>query len=348
MAKLDRRFRAWLKQIGVKWGVPADFVAGGIGSTEIKNRFSIYPSVQRLLETKPVPWNSVFSLLRSCWALGGRFDAIRLNKFIEWGDKSIAAVVELLRSASDPSAKSIDRFIESAVKLGYVNSNRGTADRPGAALLASVLLTCANPTRFVDYRRSRWKHFANALGYPLPQSSASERNWILWAGEFARQVTQTKTYEALWGDEPRLWTLAGVCWDARDPQPPVPVVPDPPDPAEEGAYAEGEAKRRLHLIRERSALVVRRAKDLREKTDPWLHCESCGLSYRDVYGDRGSGFIEAHHRIPLAQLRSGIPTRVEDLVLLCANCHRMIHRNPTLTIEELRKLVRGNGQESIG
>ena len=123
----------------------------------------------------------------------------------------------------------------------------------------------------------------------------------------------------------------------------------PSGPSEmEASTPQSAEKRRLHLIRERSAVVVRRAKDLRQKTDPLLRCESCGLSYREVYGERGAGFIEAHHKVPLAELRPGTPTRVQDLVLLCANCHRMIHRDPTLTFGALRKLVRGSENEGTG
>jgi hypothetical protein len=336
MGNLNQQFRAWLQTISKKWNIPVELVAGHIGRKEIENRFNIYPLVERHLKNEQIQWNLIFALLKKCWALGGRFDAIRFNRFIEHGDKSIAAVVTLLSGASNTSPKLVDKFIDSAIKLGYLNPSRGTADRPGAALLASVLLTCKNPSRFVDYRRSRWKHFAKVLNYPLPASSASEGAWIVWAGDFASKVAQTITYEELWGAAPQLWTLAGICWDARNPNPPI---PDPPDPAEERAYIEGDAKRRLHLIRERSASVVRRAKELRKTTDPGLHCESCGFSYRDHYGQRGDGFIEAHHKTPLPLLRPGTTTRVEDLALLCANCHRMIHQDPTLTIEELRKFL---------
>jgi putative restriction endonuclease len=36
-------------------------------------------------------------------------------------------------------------------------------------------------------------------------------------------------------------------------------------------------------------------------------------------------------------LKDGDTTRLEDLALLCANCHRMIHRaSPWLSVEELR------------
>ena len=36
-----------------------------------------------------------------------------------------------------------------------------------------------------------------------------------------------------------------------------------------------------------------------------------------------------------------VKTRLDDLILICANCHRMIHRhNPWLTPDHLRALVR--------
>jgi len=71
-------------------------------------------------------------------------------------------------------------------------------------------------------------------------------------------------------------------------------------------------------------------------------CEGCGLSFGYIYGDRGVGFIEAHHKIPLANLREGQSVSMDpekDFSVLCSNCHRMIHRgNTLLTVEELAAL----------
>ena len=51
-------------------------------------------------------------------------------------------------------------------------------------------------------------------------------------------------------------------------------------------------------------------------------------------------FIEAHHTIPVSDLQKGSKSSVDDLAMLCANCHRMIHRGEkTLTIEELSLLI---------
>jgi HNH endonuclease len=32
---------------------------------------------------------------------------------------------------------------------------------------------------------------------------------------------------------------------------------------------------------------------------------------------------EAHHIVPLSQLRESVKTRLEDLATVCANCHRL-------------------------
>ena len=38
----------------------------------------------------------------------------------------------------------------------------------------------------------------------------------------------------------------------------------------------------------------------------------------------GKGFAECHHVVPLADLGRQKRTRLEDLAIVCANCHRMI------------------------
>jgi 5-methylcytosine-specific restriction protein A len=71
-----------------------------------------------------------------------------------------------------------------------------------------------------------------------------------------------------------------------------------------------------------------------------LTCEACGFDFFKRYGERGGGYIECHHRIPLSE--SGpTQTRLKDLALVCSNCHRMIHRrtNDWLSLEELKALL---------
>jgi len=34
--------------------------------------------------------------------------------------------------------------------------------------------------------------------------------------------------------------------------------------------------------------------------------------------------FKAHHKIPLAQLSENTETKLEDLITVCANCHRVL------------------------
>lgn len=109
------------------------------------------------------------------------------------------------------------------------------------------------------------------------------------------------------------------------------------DPSE---FPEGRVVERLHRFRERSSRVVTKAKQLRMEQEGRLECDCCGFDFSVTYGARGHGFIEAHHTIPVSELEPDTPTRVEDLALVCANCHRMLHRTrPWLTMAELEALL---------
>lgn len=110
------------------------------------------------------------------------------------------------------------------------------------------------------------------------------------------------------------------------------------DDAEEAE--EGRTLSRLHTYRERNKAVVARCKDAALKATNKLACAACGFDYLAIYGERGRGFIECHHTKPLHTLRPGDKTRIADLVLVCANCHRMIHaKRAWLSLEELRQIV---------
>ncbi len=94
---------------------------------------------------------------------------------------------------------------------------------------------------------------------------------------------------------------------------------------------EGRAVLRTHLRRERSRkLIVEFKNSLSE-----ARCEACGINFSEVYGDYGKDYIEAHHTVPVAQLEPGEKTSIKDLAALCANCHRVIHRNGGMPVSEL-------------
>ena len=71
-------------------------------------------------------------------------------------------------------------------------------------------------------------------------------------------------------------------------------------------------------------------------------CSVCGFDFETVYGKLGIGYTEIHHRKPLHSLEEEMEVNPEaDLVPVCSNCHRMLHRrrDRIITIEELRNIV---------
>jgi len=107
---------------------------------------------------------------------------------------------------------------------------------------------------------------------------------------------------------------------------------------DESAFPEGKEKFRQHRHLERDSKIVRRAKAQRLSKTGKLECEVCQLDFARRYGERGRGFIEAHHKVPVSQLDGKKRTKIEDLALVCSNCHRMLHRGqPLLSVDQLRE-----------
>lgn len=104
-----------------------------------------------------------------------------------------------------------------------------------------------------------------------------------------------------------------------------------------------EGKRILttHYSYERDPKIVNdfKKKCIAEQRE--LRCEVCNFSFEETYGDRGHGFIEVHHLKPVSQMKPGEKTSLNDLALICSNCHKMIHRKmPYLTINELKQIMK--------
>jgi 5-methylcytosine-specific restriction protein A len=111
-------------------------------------------------------------------------------------------------------------------------------------------------------------------------------------------------------------------------------VMDQESPASEGRLIAAWVRRR-----ERDPAIRRRKLEHIAKTGRPRDCEVCGFNFDRVYGaDHAVGYVEVHHVVPL-HLSGLTTTRLSDLVLLCANCHRMLHRGGTFAPEDLRRAI---------
>ena len=112
---------------------------------------------------------------------------------------------------------------------------------------------------------------------------------------------------------------------------------------DESAFSEGKERYKQHRYLERDGRIAPRAKAQRLAKTGKLECEVCQLDFAARYGEIGRGFIEAHHKTPVAQLAGTNKTQIRDLALVCSNCHRMLHRgNPLLTVEQLKEKYLAN------
>lgn len=105
---------------------------------------------------------------------------------------------------------------------------------------------------------------------------------------------------------------------------------------------EGAIVERISKDRERDKKLIRLKIDQQLEKNGNLNCEICGFSFEAVYGQAGRNFCEVHHIRVLSESNEGEPiTTLNDLAVLCSNCHRVIHRKkPAYTIEEIQSITK--------
>jgi 5-methylcytosine-specific restriction enzyme A len=71
-------------------------------------------------------------------------------------------------------------------------------------------------------------------------------------------------------------------------------------------------------------------------------CQVCSFDFGAIYGEAAQGYIEAHHLTPLSAIPEGQSVELDpkkDFAVLCANCHRTVHRKGApKDVAELRGL----------
>ncbi|MBN2257935.1 MAG: HNH endonuclease [Anaerolineaceae bacterium] len=129
------------------------------------------------------------------------------------------------------------------------------------------------------------------------------------------------------------------------------------------SYPDKEKKRKLLLFDEASLInegmkvyveqhVYQRSAQLKEAAlahlckNNIISCQACAFNFEEVYGELGKGFIELHHVRPIytyekIDLKKAIADALQNVALLCSNCHRMIHRKreKVLLVSELIEII---------
>lgn len=112
-------------------------------------------------------------------------------------------------------------------------------------------------------------------------------------------------------------------------------------------FHEGRIVTRLHIGRERSPRLRKELLRKRRKKGR-LVCDTCSASPVTGDDELDEAMFEAHHIIPLAVAATERKTRVSDMALLCASCHRIIHEliareGRWVVPQELKELLQARG-----
>jgi predicted HNH restriction endonuclease len=108
-------------------------------------------------------------------------------------------------------------------------------------------------------------------------------------------------------------------------------------------YMEGGKYSVRHFNLERNPKAARDKKRQYKNLHGFLACEVCGFKFSDKYLE-ADNFIECHHLMPLNKLEGKTAIRLEDLALLCSNCHRVAHihlrkHDGRLSVSELKNAI---------
>jgi hypothetical protein len=74
-------------------------------------------------------------------------------------------------------------------------------------------------------------------------------------------------------------------------------------------------------------------------------CSVCDRDFSTVLDGRAIRVLQVHHRKQLASRDAPSLTKLSDLVVVCANCHLLIHLDPkhALSVQTLRNMLRSGG-----
>jgi hypothetical protein len=90
--------------------------------------------------------------------------------------------------------------------------------------------------------------------------------------------------------------------------------------------------------------------DVLTETQYGNNCMVCDFDFDNCYGKEISeGYIELHHTKLLCDLKPNEGTKIEDVIVVCSNCHRIIHRKQSNPIDwkVLKKIIKAKNQKGI-
>lgn len=100
---------------------------------------------------------------------------------------------------------------------------------------------------------------------------------------------------------------------------------------------EGEKRKAEITFRKRNRALIEAKKSNSDGT-----CEICGFNYNDYYkGLKSKNYLVAHHINPIKMREGASKTTLDDIVLICSNCHTAVHSaDPPISLKQMKKKIR--------
>lgn len=275
----------------------------------------------------PTAANQALNVIPSDWS--------RQENLVDWQDTGIIATLSGAKLRTLKIA--LMKLYTTDDEEGAFNALVGVFGQKYA--LITYFFFLKDSCRFVVMRPLRFAEQFNLIGAPTKCSArATWENYL----EFNAILGEVRDYLTDHLDEDvtlldahsYVWSLYVVANYRSAGGVEIPDVPD----GESYVATEGHRIAYYTTKYERSPKLRREAIRIHG-----YRCAACGLSFEEKYGAIGHAFIEVHHLKPLYSLEEEAEVNPStDMVCLCANCHRMIHRkkNSILTVDELKTLIR--------
>jgi len=95
------------------------------------------------------------------------------------------------------------------------------------------------------------------------------------------------------------------------------------------------AKREIEFQVRNRAIIAEKKRQSEGK------CEVCGFATADQYSDLAHDILIGHHLVPLGGAARTRKTMLDDIAILCPNCHQAMHStSPPLTVKQLQRKLR--------
>lgn len=122
----------------------------------------------------------------------------------------------------------------------------------------------------------------------------------------------------------------------------IAAIDDLPLPDEDEEFSEGKSATKLHIRRERNSRLRKKLIALRLKQGG-ISCDLCTVDGSKIDSAIRDSMFECHHITPLS-IVGETKTNLKDMALVCANCHRLLHRvmvvrKQWLSIEEAKNFI---------